>query len=280
MPSSGTLSGDQATALDYWLAAGYPGAGDVWGDLCVDALQDARALSINTGMYLYELSQIAKSAKGIYSLVKGKWSYKTLASLYLTNRYGVQLTMADTLSIIDAAKRELQDVSKSYNWVRSQCADAHVASRGRFSGYDGSAAFHYKVYYRPYDHWFAKGLKALMDIDLAPTLTNTWDLVPFSFVIDWFLDIGSLFERIDTRTYASTLSVLGVLRSIKRSVGSLPGLLYPFWNSEQSQLVGQWGCTSYQRASSPTLDIPQLILDTPREFKNYAELAAIIAQKL
>lgn len=142
------------------------------------------------------------------------------------------------------------------------------------------ATYHYKVYYQPYDLPFAKSIKTLMDVDLFPTLTNVWDLVPFSFVIDWFLDIGSLFERIDTRTYASTLAVLGVLRSIKRSVSGVPGAAFPFWNRNISGLVGTWGCTSYQRASSSTLDLPHLILDTPREFHNYAELAAIIAQKL
>lgn len=281
LPSGGMLTKEQAEACDYWLAAATPPLSqDVWGDLSSVAIQDAQALSINTGMYLYELATMGKTLKSTIALLKGKWSYKTLASLYLGTRYGAQLTMADTLAIIDAAKREMQEVSKSYNWVRSTATDTMVGARGRFSGFVGSVTYHYKVYYKPYDHWFAKSLKSLMDVDLAPTLGNVWDLIPFSFVVDWFVDIGSLLEKIDMRTYVSTLSVLGTLSSTKRSVSGLPGHAFPFSGGDGRTLVGSWTCTSYQRTRSKTLTLPRYFLEFPQEFHNYAEATAIIAQKL
>jgi hypothetical protein len=36
-------------------------------------------------------------------------------------------------------------------------------------------------------------------LGLAPNLSNAWDLVPFSFVADWFFNIGGRLEDIDTR---------------------------------------------------------------------------------
>lgn len=275
------ITGEQARAIDSWLAQATPEQQtDLWGELCQSALQDARSLSINTGMYLYELATIGKTVKATAGLLKGKITPKTLASLYLTDRYGVRLTMADTKSIIAAASRELHATMKDYSWVRSQLTESMLAPQGRFAGLGAIAVYHYKVYYSPYDHWLIDSLKTLMDIDLFPTLTNAWDFVPFSFVLDWFVDIGSLFEKIDTRTYASTLWVRGTLSSIKRTVGGIPAALLPISVNSVTGLAGVWSCTSYTRTRSRTLILPRLILDQPREFSNYAELAAIIATKL
>lgn len=38
-------------------------------------------------------------------------------------------------------------------------------------------------------------LSGLFDLDLS--LGNTWDLIPFSFVIDWFVNVSDCLEAID-----------------------------------------------------------------------------------
>lgn len=38
----------------------------------------------------------------------------------------------------------------------------------------------------------------LNDVGLLPTLARIWDLVPFSFVLDWFTNLGDRFEAIDS----------------------------------------------------------------------------------
>lgn len=37
----------------------------------------------------------------------------------------------------------------------------------------------------------------LYSIGLYPTAVNLWDMVPFSFIVDWFLPVGSMLESID-----------------------------------------------------------------------------------
>lgn len=48
---------------------------------------------------------------------------------------------------------------------------------------------------------------ALDDVGLLPTLARIWDLVPFSFVIDWFTGLSKKFETIDLTAVRAALDV-------------------------------------------------------------------------
>lgn len=45
----------------------------------------------------------------------------------------------------------------------------------------------------------------LTQLGLQPDLYNIWDMVPFSFVVDWFLPIGDFFEEITRNTWLATM---------------------------------------------------------------------------
>lgn len=45
------------------------------------------------------------------------------------------------------------------------------------------------------------------EADLLPTLSNIWDLVPYSFIVDWIAPIGPALEQLETKHYASSLPV-------------------------------------------------------------------------
>lgn len=55
-----------------------------------------------------------------------------------------------------------------------------------------------------------------MKWDLWPTLGNSWDLIPFSFVVDWFVDVESILERIDRQNLMLMHTVLSVIQTEKR----------------------------------------------------------------
>lgn len=60
--------------------------------------------------------------------------------------------------------------------------------------YHATAYFHYNV---PYQGTFAKIFAALDRFGFNVSLSDVWEIVPFSFVVDWFLDIQSLIETLD-----------------------------------------------------------------------------------
>lgn len=55
----------------------------------------------------------------------------------------------------------------------------------------------------------------LQKYGVAPDLYNIWDMVPYSFVVDWFTDIGSILESISNRQWALHYKVQSVTLSWK-----------------------------------------------------------------
>jgi hypothetical protein len=47
----------------------------------------------------------------------------------------------------------------------------------------------------------------LMKWDAWPTLENTWDLIPLSFVVDWFLPVQDILGQIDAAVQAPYIKV-------------------------------------------------------------------------
>lgn len=85
-------------------------------------------------------------------------------------------------------------------------------------------------------------------VGLAPTLSNLWELVPFSFVLDWFSSMGERLEDIDTQLTLLLLPHYYSLHSIKASIA------YPGDISGYDLVTGEDGeATVYYRMLSLTL---------------------------
>jgi hypothetical protein len=66
----------------------------------------------------------------------------------------------------------------------------------------------------------------LMRWDVWPTLENTWDAIPLSFVVDWFLPVSDLLGQIDAAVEAPYLKCLSQYFSDRLEVRfSLPPTL-------------------------------------------------------
>ena len=109
---------------------------------------------------------------------------------------------------------------------------------------------------------------------LYPTLLNSWDMVPYSFVVDWFVSFDDLFQQLDDRIFWQYFKVLSVCRSQKyTTVFSGKDLL------SQRSVFGDVTFTYYHREVRRHMDLPRIVLDTPSGFRNYAELTALIVQR-
>jgi hypothetical protein len=54
-------------------------------------------------------------------------------------------------------------------------------------------------------------------LGLANPLAILWEAIPYSFVVDWFTRIGTLFDRLSIQPFEGTWEVTGVSNSIKES---------------------------------------------------------------
>ena len=243
------------------------------GDLCQRAVDNIHYTDINTMAYLKDLKDFASELQSIARLVKNPLNPKSWASLFLNFQYGSRLTISDTFKLINGVIRCARDVRRlrKKSWRSSRARMRSVVTHP-ILGCVGTRLTNYKVYYKPYDSGIMSYVHKLANWDLLPTSANLWDFIPFSFVVDWFVDIGGLLESIDSAAMASSLDVVGVLYSTKDTYvisADLPG---------QQAFSSEY--TVYRRCWSRTLHPPAPRLEASDGFlHNIPQLLAILIQR-
>lgn len=79
--------------------------------------------------------------------------------------------------------------------------------RLRSSASSALSELHLRVDCKPYTGYvdpFSALFQNLERYGLQPSLYNAWDLIPFSFIADWFLPIGEELEKLDQITWAAS----------------------------------------------------------------------------
>lgn len=241
-----------------------------YGDLAQDALSKVQRNNVNMISFLKDLrhpTEMIPSLKNLRNLKK----LKSYANSYLTVKYGLLPTISDLRSIVEAVK-------KHGPYFDSNGFSTYSA--GRITSKNDYAmryvlAQHIKVAIADEDSVLMDLIRRLDDIDILPTFENLWDLVPYSFVIDWFIDFGDFWERVDTRLRLSRLNIRYVTSSRKTEIyGYHQG-------SVQNPMVGFVDWVHYHRWVSDQCPVPPLSLqNNPKDFHHWVESAALIIQRL
>lgn len=181
-----------------------------WGDLTHNALGNLQSLSANMIAFVKDLKDI----KTLIPKLRNLQNVKTHANNYLAYQYGIMPTISDIKAIFESFS-----TTKYYDrtGLRRVSAYARSASSVDLHGMTWTARgirrLHVAVDERD------TGYKALVEkareIGFLPSLTNLWDLVPYSFVLDWFIDVGSVLERIDTHHQLLNLDIPYTIMSEK-----------------------------------------------------------------
>lgn len=240
----------------------------IFGDLAVRCADDARSIDMNSLEYLRDIGNFVDDVKDIRALLGKKTSVKKFAQLYLTYKYGPGLTLQDTLDLFDLCQQMTGFTPRrDFSLVR--------ASEERFQigggGMTRSCDYHYKIYYRPSSNEFLAGVATLQSVGLYPSPKSIWELVPYSFVVDWFADVTSMLNTMDANLTWSTHEVLSTCTSVRSVYGSVNPMLLGF-----TGYVGTVSVVNYSRQTPSFVYTPQYFSDTPREFKNYVELSALL----
>lgn len=131
-----------------------------------------------------DVASILPPAKALLAPLKPK----NLASLYLWYKYSFVPNMHDFPELVKGIKTAYSDgndkkgYKTKYNtiWARQSCHYGQVETRSNC-----------RVRLRNQSYTSLQSLYGdLRGLGLAPTADNLWDLIPFSFVIDWFLPVG------------------------------------------------------------------------------------------
>lgn len=155
-----------------------------WREMARDAYQNLGMWDGNGLAYVEDLknlrSLIKSSEQTILNLKRNP--VKAFASLYLSIHYGYKLFIMDTKELLEALLR-LQD----FMGVQM------VTARGDY----GPAHAVYQVNYLPLTNVLTDLGKLIQYFDLDITSENVWDMIPYSFVVDWFFGIGEVLTSLD-----------------------------------------------------------------------------------
>lgn len=187
-------------------------------ELAASCLDQVNYFDGNMMAFLGDMSKVGDSIKSVLNLVKNADSAGQWASSWLSLRFGDRLQIADTSSLIAGARKWAADVRYDHNTYR-----ARKSLNGSCTT-DG-VPITYKQYLTAEIDLSSGLLGDLENLlaapyrwDLVPSLANVWDLIPFSFVVDWFYDVQSILEQIDRMHEYGLLDIKAQMSGYKRSV--------------------------------------------------------------
>jgi hypothetical protein len=167
-----------------------------------DVLEGLNEFSSNLIAYVSDMGKAGDTVRSVLNLAKDVKNPKAWAAAWLSGRYGDRLAIADTKELLEAISSKISDGSPGTRVRRQVRKEGHVAQIS-YSRLRTSTVFAADDSF----NGVMTTINNLMKWDAWPTLENTWDLIPLSFVVDWFLPVQDILGQIDAAVQAPYIKV-------------------------------------------------------------------------
>lgn len=247
----------------------------LWGDMGADCIKQQDYVDANLLLTAFDLlhlledirswkklsllaKRLAKDKRFVKvfcpRLIRGirDWA-QVFAHTYLGIQYGVLPTVRDTQALA-VGMAELYKVSTVP--TRKHARRSSINSSSPSSPISSELVLTVEVGHLPRDlagsamEWAEQGMRW----GLFSTYSTAWDAIPFSFVVDWFLDIGSAAKSLDTEIRKQYFPVLYVMQGVAREWSPSLPWLWP----ELTGLSGSVVFRHYTRYCSRDLPTPPI----------------------
>lgn len=236
-----------------------------WAEMSYDCIKQVRPWNGNGLAYSKDLITFGKSVSDAIRLLSNLKDPSNWASVILSTEYGIPQTYRDTKELLRSisAYEQLQGPRK------------FSSSRVLVDGWV-KHEYHYGIYISCMESYLKSLSIKLNEFDLLPTTENLWDLIPFSFVVDWFWDVGNLLDHYDMSQELMHYDLLGSIYSIKSS------LACPTSHLGFDEYEGNITLTKYTRVTSSTVLSPPVTKDVlnTNSFDHWIDGGALIIQKI
>lgn len=249
----------------------------VLDDLSMEVVQQARVIDSNLYTLIPELVNLPKASVDAATLLASTAtnpSLRKLASLELSSKYGIQLTVKDVMSIHERWSKLHKDPSnlKTARSIHRRSDQVSVPGGGTANLSKYTAV---KVWYRSMAKSpFHNAVWSMFNHGVYPSVENSWDMVPYSFCLDWFIDVSRTCRQLDSGVLATLLPVELVLYGFKTigevSVRSIPDLSW--------YVSGTMSFSEYRRRSGHLYNPQPTLQAASSPFNNYVEAGAIVTQ--
>lgn len=204
-----------------------------------EVIESVNDYDSNLIAYFSDLKDAGATLRSLLSLTRDYKNPKAWASAWLSTRFGDRLTISDT-------KQLLKSIAEAVTHrVYTTIGRAHL-EKSYSTLYDALVTQHRcsTVYVSNTNASLEQAIGAMMKWDLWPTLENTWDMIPLSFVADWFLPISQTLSQIDAAIEMPYLDVKSSMVSDKRTIAL---------NNVAERVAGEARYVFYRRNAGPVL---------------------------
>lgn len=155
-------------------------------------------------------SQISDTVASFGKVLSRTAGPKDLAGQYLSYLYGYRQLPDEAIAVMSDIRRLATAGGTTRRVLRA--GDSDVVNSGPTSVSRSAFA---KIAFSPLDNPLANWYRSTVNSGWAPTASNWWETVPFSFVVDWFTNIGDYLASASTRGRWSTYRVHSLCASDK-----------------------------------------------------------------
>lgn len=237
-----------------------------FGELASDASAKMNSINLNMIEFIKDLRKPKELIPKLANLGK----LKGMANEYLRAHYGILPTISDLKEIHRAVLRRkpyidfngFTIVQKSYSATKSEGEITYTLEQ------------HAKLAIQNEDSGLQGAVSSLESIGVFPTLSNVWDLVPYSFVVDWFVDIGQVLERVDGIHRLLRFNIRYTTLSRKRTSTMV---IHP---SQDLPISGFLSLRKYHRWTMVKVPLPPLSLQPSADAStHWLEASALLLQR-
>lgn len=264
--SPGRLAQNLEVFVDDLINREFPIKEKNYGDMAASAVKQRRVIDTN----LFEFLRDLRHAKSMIPKLKNLSKLATHANNLLAVDYGIMPTIRDLKQIVGAFEALKPFLDKFGNIVYNSSNKVEVTtSSGRYY-----LEQYIKVPVANEDSQLLQLMDQLDKYGFGLTFENVWDLVKYSFVIDWFVDVGGFLERVDNNLRLLRYNIPYVTMSRKKAVtGEIPQTL-------NLATIGPIEWRYYHRWVTSQCPLPPLTLSTtPTVSNHWLEAGALIIQR-
>jgi hypothetical protein len=167
-----------------------------------DLVQEYNDFSSNLIAYVNDLAKTGDTVREMFKLVGNIKSPKAWASAWLSYRYGDRLFIADTKELLESVSQRIA-VRTDRTLARQRIEKANNTPTLSVSRQRTSTLWCFNDSMND----VMTAINNLMRWDAWPTLQNTWDMIPLSFVVDWFLPVQDVLDHLDSAVQAPYIKV-------------------------------------------------------------------------
>lgn len=238
-----------------------------WRDLAVQASENFKVVKFNALEFISDL----KDPKAMIPKLRNIRRLKDAADVYLSTHFGLLPTVDDLHGLYNSLVKLKKNVDR--NGYQTTSA-GYIASEV-VGPYTHTLEQHCKLAIDSEDSRVQALVTGLENYGIMPNASTLWELIPFSFAVDWIANIGGYLEDIDNNRRLARFNVRYCTVSVKKTWSRIYD---PVLNSGYSGTVQaihyDRAPTSWVPKSDPSLSVPLNVSG------HWLEAGALIVQRL